>query len=225
MVIGSDTPHCAIYEDRMALFARRDGVYRHQLTDEEYGELMKHVAPVTSLGSVKAFYDLAPKVTDQPEANFYLDVGQKTVAATVYGLMPEDTKLPAYTVFPGKRKSDKLPTELVRLYKFLLGLDFPNSERWTPKYIEVMIWPYEYAPDESIKWPSEWPQLDSERALKRGDRYSIFLDGQLLPQLEQFVRSRKERGAVELGGHKWAIEYRYVFPSEPVWRKALQRRE
>ena len=225
MVIGSDTPHCAIYEDHAALFARPDGIYRHQLTDQQFAELMKHVTPVMNLKSVKSYFDLAPNITDQPEAKFYFDIGGKTVATTVYGLMPADTRLSAHTVFPGSKKSDKLPTELGRLYEFLLKLDYPHSERWTPKYIEVMIWPYEYAPDESIKWPAGWPQLDSERASKRGDSYSIFLDGQLLPQLERFVRSRKERGAVELGGHKWAIEYRYVFPSEPIWHKALERRE
>ncbi len=225
MVIGSDTPHCVIYDDHVALFARRDGVYRHQLTDQEFGELMKYITPVTDLKSVKGYFDLAPNVTDQPEAKLYLDIVGKTVATTVYGLMPDDTKLPAYTVFPGKRKSDKLPTELARLYKFLLTLDYPNSERWTPRYIEVMIWPYEYASDESIRWPGGWPSLDSERADKRGDSYSIFLDGQLLSQLQQFVKSRKERGAVELGGHKWAVEYRSRLPERACLAQRLERRE
>ena len=84
--------------------------------------------------------------------------------------------------------------------------------------MEVMIWPYENAPDASSVWPKEWPGINSQRSMKRGDSYSIFLDGALLPKLRKFLETGKARGAVEIGGKKWDVSYRFAFPSEPVWR-------
>ena len=101
-------------------------------------------------------------------------------------------------------------------------MDYSDSQEWTPHYLEVMVWPYEYAPDTSIVWPKDWPGLNSKRSFKREDSYSIFLDGSVLPELQKFLRKEKEKGAVEIDGKKWAVSFRSVFPSEPVWRKALK---
>ena len=64
--------------------------------------------------------------------------------------------------------------------------------------------------------------MESKRSLMRGDSYSIFLDGSLLSELQKFLRTRKEKGAVEIGDKKWAVSFRPVFQSEPIWRKALE---
>jgi hypothetical protein len=133
--------------------------------------------------------------------------------------------LPAYTAIPNSRSADSVPDELLELHKFLSSIEYADSKEWIPKYVEVMIWPYEYAPDASIAWPKDWPSLDSDRSRKRGDSYSIFLDGSLLPDLRSFLHTRKEKGAVEIGGRKWAVSFRQVFPSEPTWRKAFQGAE
>ena len=84
-----------------------------------------------------------------------------------------------------------------------------------------MLWNYDYAPEESIHWPKDWPSLASDRAFKWKDSYSIILDGTELQRLQKLLESRKERGALEVDGKKWAVSYRFVFPSEPIWRKAL----
>jgi len=144
------------------------------------------------------------------------------LATRVYGLKVAGTRLPAYTVLPGNQKPDALPDELIELHKFLCTMDYSDSQKWTPRYLEVMIWPYEYAPEASIVWPKDWPGLDSKRSFKRGDSYSIFFDGSVLPELQKFLRTRKEKGAVEIGGKKWAVSIRSVFPNEPVLRKALE---
>jgi hypothetical protein len=86
-----------------------------------------------------------------------------------------------------------------------------------------MIWPFDHAKEVSIIWPKDWPGLDSARAIKRRDSYSIFLDGSMRAELQKLLSQRKETGAVEIGGKKWAVEFRSVFPSEPVWRKALEK--
>lgn len=69
-------------------------------------------------------------------------------------------------------------------------------------------------------WPRHWPGLGSNRSFKRGDSYSIFLDGSVLPELGEFLGG----GPVEANGKKWAVSYRYVFPSAPVWSKHFQYR-
>jgi hypothetical protein len=108
------------------------------------------------------------------------------------------------------------------LYEYLTHVRFSGSTPWTPGYIEVMIWPYEQAPEGVVHWPHRWPGLDSPNAMKRGDSYSIFLQGSELAQLRAFLRARDEDVAVEIGGKNWAVAYRFVFPSEPVWVEAFK---
>src|SRR5215813_12584096 len=57
--------------------------------------------------------------------------------------------------------------------------------------------------------------------MQRDESYSIFLAGNLLPQLRSFLATRRTKGAVEVNGKKWAASYRFVFPSEPMWRGAF----
>lgn len=226
MVMGADTPRIAVYEDGTVIFLKgsKDGAsyYYTKLSETAFSGFKKRLTPVFGLKDWKYLYSLRPNVTDQPEAMFYVRAGERELATRVYGLKITGTKLPAYTVLPGGRKPDSVPDELLELHSYLSSVEYPDSKEWSPKYVEVMIWPYEYAPDASIIWPKDWPALDSEHSLKRGDSYSIFLDGSVLPALQKFLQAGKERGAVEIGGKKWALSYRRVFPSEPIWRKAFQ---
>lgn len=84
-----------------------------------------------------------------------------------------------------------------------------------------MFWPNPDATDPSIDWPVEWPSLRSSRAVARGQLVSIYLDGQMLPALRDFLATQKPRGAVAIGGRKMAVDFRLAFPSEPLWRRAF----
>jgi hypothetical protein len=225
MVIGSDTPRVAIYENGDVIFAKdvngRSG-YRHVTLDKrELDEVREHMKPVLALKHLKPHYDIRPGVTDQPIAMFYFSDGGREAVTSVYGLMAAGAKLPAYSQPANGPKAIFPPDELLKLHKWLCELDYANSKEWIPKYVEVMLWDYSYAPEASIQWPKAWPALHSDRALKRGDSYSIFLDGALLPELREFLATRNERGAVEVEGHKMAASYRFTFPGEPAWRRAL----
>ena len=68
-----------------------------------------------------------------------------------------------------------------------------------------MIRPYEYAPDASIYLGEKIGQRWTRSVSKRGSSYSIFLDGSALPELRKFLQTRKDKGAVEIGGKKWAV--------------------
>jgi hypothetical protein len=224
MVIGSDTPRVAIYDTGEVIFLKTvkgAAVYHRKVLDKEaMASVRAQLAPVIALQNLKPHYSISIG-TDQPVAMFYARDGQHTAVASVYGLRSGGSTTPDSEITRG-RGLDAPPPELLRLHAWLCSVDFPDSEEWKPQYVEVMLWDYSYAPDPPIQWPAEWPGLESGRAVKRGKDYSIFLDGSLVPQLRQFLSSRKPKGAVELGKRKWAVSYRYTFPSEPEWGKAFQ---
>ncbi|MFC1822995.1 hypothetical protein ACFL9T_09835 [Thermodesulfobacteriota bacterium] len=227
MVIGSDTPTMTIYEDGQVIHLKQEKgkapqYFHTQLSEQELDEVKMKLLSFGNYTGVKREYDLAPNVFDLPETKIYLNLNNNKLVTIVYGLMQPGAKLPAYSSFPGQEKPDNLPDSIKNLHSYLSNFRFNTSKEWTPKFVEVMIWPYEYAPDESIHWPKDWPGLDSPNTLKRRDAYSIFFPGIKIKQLGEFLMTSKPKGAVEIGGKKWAVSVRYTFPSEPTWRKVFQ---
>ena len=227
MVIGSDTPMVTIYDNGQVVYLKREKdkpsvLVAKQLSTSELATIRKELASFGDYSKLKRHYDLAPHVTDLPETKIYLSPDDGNLVTTVYGLMATDTHLPAYSTFGADRKPHKLPAIIKDLHTYLTSLDFADAKPWEPPYVEAMIWGYDYAPDESIHWPKDWPGLVSPNTLKRRDAYSIFLPGKELPKLREFLKTQKEKGAVEIEGKKWAVSIRYTFPSEPVWFKAFR---
>ena len=227
MVIGSDTPKVTIYEDGQVIFLKKDddetSRYLHvQLSEKKLGEIKDRISSFGNYEGIKRDYDLAPNVFDLPETKIYLKIGKTNLVTNIYGLMLPETKLPGSISFPSEESPDALPESIEKLYSYLSNLSFEESKEWVPKFVEVMIWPYEYAPEESIHWPSDWPGLDSANTLKRHDDYSIFFPGSKIQELGEFLMTCKEKGAVEIDGKKWAVSVRFAFPSEPIWGKAFQ---
>ena len=220
MVIGADTPRVAVYDDGEVIFAKEQNqrVQYYQLTlDAPSLKTMRtQLSALLSINDLKLSYELV-RATDQPEAKFYLSDKKRELVTSVYGLSSTGNG----SSVSGDSGNAGVPRELLDFYKWLLELDSSQRKVWTPKYVEVMLWDYSYAPQPSIKWPRDWPSLDSDRTVKRGDKYSIFLDGRLQPQIAAFLATRSEKGAVEISGKKMAADYRYTFPGEPTWRKAF----
>ncbi len=221
MVIGSDTPRVAIYENGDVIFAKtinKSLVYHHVTLDKAaLDKVRTQISSVLTRKDLKPHYDII-EATDQPTASFYFRDGKQEFVTSVYGLT-SGRKLPISSA----SKTAMPPEELLKLHKWFSELDFAKSKEWTPKYIEVMFWDYSYAPDSSISWPKDWPSLHSDRAIKHSDMYSVFLDSALLPKLRSFLAKCKEKGAVALDGKKMAASYRYTFPGEPLWRKAFEQ--
>lgn len=229
MVIGSDTPRVVVYEDGEVIFAKRtkEGLaYHHLILDQKaLGEVHERLKPVLALKDLKPHYDMRPGWTDQPMAMLYIRDGARAIATTVYGLRDSSTPLAGggASELPAGLRATAPPRELLGLHEWLCQLDYRNSQAWTPRYIEVMLWDYSYAPDPSTQWPAGWPGLHSTRTIKRGDAYSIFLDGTQLSALREFLATLKPKGAVEVDGKKMAASWRYTFPSEPIWRGAFEK--
>ena len=227
MVIGSDTPLIALYEDGQVIyFNRKENTtvrYLHkQLNADEIERVKRELSSFGDYEDTKPHYDLAPAVTDLPETRLYLSFDNTKLVTSVYGLKISDTKLPAVGIFGNDTKPDSLPDNIKNLHAYLTSLDFDGAEPWEPAWVEVMIWSYDYAPEESIRWPDDWPGLDSPYTVKRGDSYSIFLPGQEIPRLREFLKTRRSKGAIEIDGQKWAASARYTFPGEPTWNRAFR---
>jgi hypothetical protein len=225
MVIGSETPKVAIYENGDVIFVKdvegRLAYHYVALDKNQLESALAHSEPVVALKDLKPRYNIRPNVTDQPTAIFYTRSGERGIATSVYGLMDEPTELPGYTESARRVGPAIPPNELLKLHAWLSSLDYSGSREWKPKYVEVMFWDYSYAPEASIHWPKEWPSLESDRAIKRASAYSVYLDGSMLPKLRAFLATRNEKGAVEISGKKMAASYRFAFPGERIWRNAL----
>lgn len=218
--MGSDTPKFVLYDDGQAIQlvkkSERQATYFWKLLSQS--ELAQLVGKVKACGPFprKADRIVLTSATDMPETSFFIDLDGAHYVNSVYGL-----SWGGEGEVPGRKKGVKLPKEVHDLESLLTHLSIPGMQEWVPKNIEAMVWPYEYAPDASIHWPKAWPGLSSDRAFKRRDSYSIFLPGSELQRISSFLNTRKEKGAVEIDGKKWAVSVRKVFPSEPVWRKAF----
>ena len=176
MVIGSDTPRVAVYENGDVVFIKKVGegyaYHATKLTPAQLAELEGRWQTVFDVTPPKDGYDVS-QATDQSTAAFYLRHGDKVFRTGVYGW--DCRRAPPAPA--NLKPEEKPPAELAQLHKTFCTLDFPDSKVWTPKYVEAMFWDYGYAPEASIVWPKKWPNFRSERALKRGDAWSIFLDG------------------------------------------------
>lgn len=215
LVAGSDMPRVAVYETGEVVFARVSGgsiSYRRAVLDKTgMAELAGRTRAVLRRKDSRPLYDLLPGASGVSETRFYLREAGRENAIAVRGW---DTN--ASTAI--------IPAELARLRDWFLGFDAPEATAWKPKYIEVMFWPNPEATDESIAWPPEWPSPQSSRAIARGQMISIYLDGSALPVLRDFLYTQKPKGAVLVGGRKMAVDFRFVFPSEPMWRNAFAAR-
>lgn len=214
MVIGSDSPTFAYY-------ANGNGIYQSfeqnkgwqfkiaSVSQRDKSTLASLIANACDEfeNSTRWQYTLS-HWTDQPTITTEMFCFSKWVTVSAYGDMRKT---------PEVRK--KAPQEFRKLYEHIVSFDPDDAQIWIPTLVEVMIWPYEYAPDESVKWPQNWPDINSPRTIKSGDSYSIFISYERSSDLKKLLSTRKKKGAVEINGRKWAVATRIPFPHENVFCK------
>lgn len=202
-VIGSDSPSFALYEDGTVIYRTKSGFKSAKLEGAELDAMRREYA-APGLAALSGAYE-ADFATDQPDNDLLIYGAEHPFFISIYGSLnrPE--------------VAQRLPDTLRSAYARLSAFDLPNATDWLPEKIEVVIWPYDYAPEESIKWPPEWPALGDPATRKRGDSYSIFLSSTELDRLRAFLATRKAKGAVEIAGKKWAVSFRMPFPHEQLW--------
>ena len=203
-VIGSGSPTFALYEDGTVIQQTANGFSTTRLTDQE----LKRFLGRLNLQALSQSYGRfeAENATDQPDQDLLVYGDERPVFVSVYGSL-KDNNIRA-----------RIPKEVNAAYDMLTQFKHPKSRAWLPENIEVMIWPYENAPEPSVRWPQEWPGLDDSKTVKRGDdSFSIFMPSQKLVELRAFLKRRNEKGAFEIDGQKWAASIRFPFPHEKLW--------
>ena len=225
--MGSNTPLVVIYKDGLIVYKKRKigewtKLLSKQLTVEELDEVKKKLNAFGDYSKIKSSYILSPYITDRPETKIYLSIDNSEFVTGVYGLWVSDNKKRnSYRILTRDQEGDEtLPRTIIELWEYLTSLEFADAKPWKPTYIEVMLWRYGYIPFGSIRWPKDWPGLESPQAIRRGDAYSIFLSAEKLPALLDLLNKKR---AVYLDGKKWSASVRYAFPSEPVWLKAFRK--
>lgn len=227
MVIGADSPRAILFADgtfiRTDLSGRSLSFSTARLSPSELSRVQAALGPMRAFTRLKDAYDLAPNVTDMPTAELVRNEGRLSKTVEVYGYRLGLVDVPATFVSFTDEKADRLPLEFDKAFRVLVGLRPTRLVRWHPRYLEVMVWPFEYSRKEPLAWPDKWPDLSHPLTLQRGDSYSLFLPSSEQPTLETFLSARLSGQAVRIGGRKWSISWRPVTPGGPVARE-LQRR-
>lgn len=203
-VLGSNSPTFALYDDGTVIQKTANGFTTTRLSDQE----LKFFLDRLNLPSLSRSYGRfeAENATDQPDQHLLVYWAERPVFVSVYGSL-KDSSVRA-----------KVPEEVTAAYDMLTQFKHPKNRAWLPENIEVMIWPYEYAPEPSVRWPQEWPGLSDSKTIKRGgDSFSIFMPSLKLAELRAFLKRRNEKGAFEIDGQKWAASIRFPFPHEKLW--------
>ncbi|WP_435418168.1 hypothetical protein WAB17_00910 [Parerythrobacter aurantius] len=201
-VLGSDSPRFALYSDGQVIYRTEGGFHSVRLTEAEARSIKKSLLAANS-PTLSGQYQVV-EATDQPDSNLLI-YGNPSVFLSVYGSLDDDQVI------------SRLPVSVAKAFDTVRTFESARSEPWMPAQIEVMLWPYEYAPEASIQWKEEWPDLSAPSTVKRGESYSLFLPSSELAALKSFLAGRRPKGAIEINGRKWSASYRIPFPKERLW--------
>lgn len=201
-VLGSESPRFALYSDGQVIY-RTEGGFRSVRLSEAEVRSIKNSLWAANSPTYSGQYQVA-EATDQPDSSLLI-YGNPSVFLSVYGSLDDE------------QVTSRLPLPVAKAFDTVRTFESARSEPWMPAQIEVMIWPYEYAPEASIQWNEQWPDLSAPSTIKRGESYSLFLPSNEFAALKSFLAGRKPKGAVEINSHKWSASYRIPFPKERLW--------
>jgi len=204
MVIGSDEPTFALYENGLVIYQRKntDGSFEFasvQLTTDEFKALKSSLKIDKALYALDANKDYYTK-TDQPTNVIRLFdpvLGDKRIS--IYGDLFDD---------PEARRM-AAPKRLIDLFDTLTGYSHPKAKPWLPEKFEVMLWSYDTS--DAVTWPSDWPTLTDPTTVKRDSLYSFYID---IKDYDRYLELRQSANAVRLDGKNWAFSARFPFPHE-----------
>jgi hypothetical protein len=227
-VIGSDSPVFVHYSDGLTIFLSGKSYKSVRLSEEEGAELLSRFL---SLGELKPNYSFLQgiDVTDLPAIELYFRSVGELKRVTVYGSLKMAAVAAGTSVPNGLienlvyKGGAAVPKALIENLLYLESYSHQGAIDWSPAYVELMVWPFEYAQEESIFWPEGFPDIDSFSTIKRGSSsYSIYLPYSMNQELMALLRTSKQGGALVMNGKKWAFDTRIPFPHEIASNKALQ---
>ncbi|MFQ6599185.1 hypothetical protein [Flavobacterium sp. C3NV] len=206
MVIGSDVPTFALYENGQIIYKKivdKETKYFEVTNNKETTQkLIKSFGITDNLIKQKDFIE-ASTATDQP-TNILLLNFDNVRQLSVYGEL-RNLKNQA-------RK--ETPKDFLDVYDKIIKFEDKKAIEWLPNTFEVMATKYSYATEKSLKWNSEWNDIKSKSTVKRNeDLYSIYLDKKYYKEFIELLKNMKEKQAVEINGEKYSLTYRLPFPN------------
>lgn len=206
MVIGSDVPTFALYENGQIIYrdaTAPDPQYRQvKLTQPQAQDF------ILTLGITDALLEQprlvrASQAADQPTNELMLHFDSVKIM-TVYGAL-RGTAAPARSgVFPG----------YLAVYDKLTSYTNDAAKRWVPGRVEVLLTDYSHSPAAPRKWPYIFPDLNDPTTVRRNESlYSIYIDGRDYATLLKLQKSLGPKQAVEINGRKFSVSSRVPFPN------------
>ncbi len=204
MVIGSDEPTFALYDNGLVIYQRVNADNNPefasvQLNADELKILKAQLKIDTELYTLDANKDYYTK-TDQPTNVIRLFdpvLGEKIIS--IYGDLFDD---------PEARQM-AAPKRLIDLFDTLTSYSHPKAKTWLPEKFEVMLWSYDTA--DAVAWPKDWPTLTDPTTIKRESVYSLYVD---IKDYDRYLKLRQTATAVRLDGKNFAFSARFPFPHE-----------
>lgn len=206
MVIGSDVPTFALYENGQIIYkkiVKEKWKYFEVSNDREKTQKIIKSFGVTDGLMKQPEYIEASNWTDQP-TNILLLNFDTFRQISVYGNL-EDTK---------NESRKETPKDFLTVYDNIKKFKGKNAKEWLPDNIEIMLTDYSHSPEKPKEWPENYPNLENESTVERSESlYSLYLPKENFEDFIKLISDLKEKQAVEINGKKFSVSYRLPFPN------------
>lgn len=210
MFMGAEGPLFILYDSHKILYWK-NGVYRiTQATQQETDEL------ISDFSLNDTFFNKS-RFINSVSPDFDTSTGEVMCCdLPTYTINYRKDTLNRITVLGSinnRANRKNIPDKFLFIHEFVTNFDDDKAITWIPNKIEVLLSDYSHSPDTPIKWPSEWPDLNSvDTRIQNGYATSIYLDKNYFSQLKKLLKKRREKQAIEINGKKYFVGYRFPIP-------------
>lgn len=199
-----------------------------RFSDEELQSAIVRLSLQQEFWTLDSFYKLSTWNHDPLNVVKLRLPGKQSHSVSVYGLIEpreilDRVRTNAELVRIGFLKNETVvspPAAFVGLLRLLDTIRPKQLSPWDPGYVEILWSDYGYAPENSIVWPSGWPDFESVLVRPMSNtvitKIMIFPSEQL-EQLDAFLAQRLVRGAILISGKKMSASYRWPLRGEKQW--------
>jgi hypothetical protein len=206
MVIGSDVPTFALYENGQIIYKQiisKTWKYFEIMNDRETTQKIIKTLGITDSLMKQSDYIEASNWTDQPTNILLLNL-DTVREISVYGWLRDEKD----------EARKRTPKAFLMVYDKIIKFEDSKAREWMPDTFEVMATKYSHSPEKPLKWNIEWNDINSNSTVKRSDNlYSIYLDKKYFDDFIKLTKSLKEKQAIEINGEKYSLSYRLPFPN------------
>ena len=206
MVIGSDVPTFALYENGQIIYKRvvkKKWKYFEVTNDREITQKIIKSFGITDSLMTQQDYIEASSWTDQP-TNILLLSFDTVKQISVYGNLDKKDK----------ETRKQTPKDFLTVYDNIKKFKSNKAKEWLPDHIEVMFTDYSHSPEKPKEWPENWPNLESESTIERNESlYSLYLPKENFEEFIKLISDLKEKQAIEVNGKKFSVSYRFPYPN------------